>query len=63
MDINDYENEQVVDFGSVKKRIIEFKSQKKFQENIYLDIINELDACYDYRAKKLFQKWSKKMKF
>ena len=60
MDINDYENEQVVDFGSIKKRIIEFKSQKKFQENIYLDIINELDACYDYRAKNLFQKWSNK---
>ena len=54
------ENEQYVDFGLIKKKINEFKLKNNFQENIYIDILNELDKCYKYRANQFFQKWSNK---
>ena len=60
MDIETYNNDDYIDFSSIKDQINKFKSKKIFKEADYLEILNDLDKCYNIRAKKLIQKWSHK---
>ena len=53
-------NSEYIDFNSIKERIKEFKSKKNFEERIYQEIFDDLDACYNYRAQKYIQRWSNK---
>ena len=52
--------EEIADFNSIKQQINEFKTKKSFDEKIYLDILQDLDNCYNYKSKQLFQKWNNK---
>lgn len=54
------DNNEYIDFNSIKERIKEFKSKKFFEENIYLEILDDLDACYNYKSKQFIQRWSNK---
>ena len=60
MDMENINIEQYIDFDSIKDRIKEFKSKKLLEESIYLEILNDLDTCYNYKAKKFIQRWSHK---
>ena len=52
--------EEIADFNSIKQQINEFKTKKSFDEQIYLNILQDLDNCYNYKSKQLFQKWNNK---